>query len=187
MADLVVVTGGSHSGKTSVIRELSARGHQVIPEAALEVIEELIAERGAEAQVQWRRSHQIDFQRRISERQCAREVAARCAPSKFVFCDRGLLDGSVYCRLAGVEWPDDLRMLAESARYAHVFVLATLANFDLRSETGRVHSEEESIRAGVLLRDVYRPRTRNLTPIPEAPVSARAELMLQALGLPTGR
>ena len=50
MADLVIVTGGSFSGKTSLIRELAARGHEVLPESAFEVISELNRTHGIERQ-----------------------------------------------------------------------------------------------------------------------------------------
>lgn len=185
MADLIVVTGGSWSGKTSVINALADRGHQVLPEAAYEVIAELVQRHGMEGQIQWRRTHPVDFQRLISERQYAREGVARRSPSKFVFCDRGLLDGVAYCRLAGVDWPADLQAQAASAWYAHVFVMATLSDFDLRADTGRVHTEEDSIRAASLLYDTYRSQAADITRVPEAPGADRADLMLRTLGLPT--
>ncbi|MHC5024188.1 MAG: AAA family ATPase [Planctomycetota bacterium] len=185
MADLIVVTGGSCSGKTSVIHEMAARGYEVVPEAAYEVIDELNRRHGVEGQIQWRQAHLVDFQRRISERQHAREATARRSTSKFVFCDRGLLDGLAYCQLAGLDWPDDLHLLAESAWYGHVFVLATLAAFDRRADTGRIYTEEASVRVALLLQDIYGSRARQVTRVPEAPVAARADLMLETLGLPT--
>ena len=181
MAELVVLTGGAYSGKTALARELAARGCTVLPEAAYQVITELVDLYGVDEQARWREANQVEFQRRISERQHARETAARCWDARHVFCDRGLLDGLVYCRLNGVEWPADLHELAAPARYAHVFVLATLAGFDPRRETGRVDAPEDSLRAADLLEQVYRPRAAAVTRVPQLPVAARAELVLSAL------
>ena len=94
------------------------RGYEVLPEAAFEVIEELTRTMGVERQSAWRQANQVEFQRRITLRQHTREAEARRSASRLVFCDRGLLDGMAYCRLAGVEWPEDLRTLAATARYA---------------------------------------------------------------------
>jgi predicted ATPase len=44
----VVLTGGPHSGKTTLIEELRRRGQRVVPEAALALIEELNAAMGVE-------------------------------------------------------------------------------------------------------------------------------------------
>ncbi|MHC4990531.1 MAG: AAA family ATPase [Planctomycetota bacterium] len=184
MADLIVITGGSHAGKTSLVAELASRGYDVLPEAAIEVIEELTSVHGVEAQARWRQSNQLEFQRRITTRQHAREHAARESSAPVIFCDRGLLDGEAYCRLAGVDWPDELRTLAEDARYAHVFLLATLESFDPRLETGRVHSHEDSLRIEAILETIYLPRAVELTRVPRVPVTDRADLVLRQLGLP---
>jgi predicted ATPase len=186
VAELVVVTGGAYSGKTALVRALGARGCETLPEAAFEVIEELVREHGLEAQLAWREANQVEFQRRVTERQHAREAAARASAAPFVVCDRGVLDGQAYCEQAGVPWPDDLRALAAPARYAHVFVLETLHPFDARRETGRVDTPEASARTGRRLEELYRPRAAALTLVPRAALEERVALVLRALGRATG-
>jgi predicted ATPase len=183
MADLIIVTGGSYSGKTSLIRELAARGCEVLPESAFEVISELNRIHGIERQMAWRQTNLTAFQRRVTERQHAREAVARRSAARFVFCDRGLLDGMAYCRLAGAEWPDDLHALAAPARYAHAFVLATLGTFDPRYDTGRIHTRDDSIRVASLLADIYRAQAEAVTHVPDTPLAERADLVLRTLGL----
>lgn len=182
MAELIIVTGGSCSGKTSLIAALRGRGHDVLGESAYEVIEELIDELGVAGQMAWRRKQQVEFQRRITRRQHEREQAARRSSAPYVFCDRGLLDGKAYCRLAGVPWPDDLETLAASARYAHVFVLDTLHGFDPRPETGRFGSRDDSKRVGCDLEAIYRAHADRITRLPERPIDERAEALLRGLG-----
>lgn len=183
MAELIVVTGGSYSGKTSLVEELAARGHEVLPESAYEVIDELVKSHGLDEQAAWRRSNQLEFQRRITRRQHERETTARSRASRFVFCDRGALDGMAYCRLAGIDWPEDLSRLVGAARYAHVFVLATLSTFDPRPATGRTHSHEHSIRISSLLEEIYCSAAELVTHLPESSVADRTDAVIRAIGL----
>jgi predicted ATPase len=183
VAELVIVTGGACSGKTSLVNELAARGFETTTEAAYEVIAELTRVHGLAEQARWRSANQVEFQREVTRRQHAREVTARRSAAPLVFCDRGVLDGQAYCEVAGVQWPDDLHALARPARYAHVFLLQTLSVFDPRPETGRIDSHDESVRVASLLEALYRPRTTALTRLPEQPIADRADLVLRALGL----
>ncbi|MHC5115054.1 MAG: AAA family ATPase [Planctomycetota bacterium] len=183
MAELIVVTGGSYCGKTAVIDAIAERGHEIIHEAAYEVIAELTEEHGVELQARWRRENQVAFQREVTLRQHRREVAARVSDAPFVFCDRGLLDGIAYCRLDGVEWPEDLEALVTEARYAHVFLLETLSSFDLRLQTGRYHTLDDSHRVAEMLHELYAPRAAAVTHVPERPVPERVAFVLRTLGL----
>ena len=104
-----------------------------------------------------------------------RELIARARTDlRYLFCDRGLLDGLAYCRIGGHDWPDDLHELTEHASYTHVFVLETLDAFQPRRESGRVDSRDGSIRAARLLEEIYRPRAGGITRVPELPVEVRA-------------
>ncbi|MCP3902918.1 MAG: ATP-binding protein [Planctomycetes bacterium] len=185
MAELIVVTGGSYSGKTSVVEMLADLGHEVIPEAAYEVIAELTEAHGVAEQARWRRANTVEFQRRITVRQHGREVEARRSASPFVFSDRGVPDGLAYCRLEGVAFPEDLDALVASARYAHVFVLETLSSFDERLGTGRIHTRADSYRVAEILDEIYRGCSGVVTRVPEAPVAERVDLVLRTLGLST--
>ena len=181
MAELVIITGGTCSGKTSVVAELARRGFETLPEAAMEVITELTRRHGLQPQADWRRANPQEFQRRITMRQHAQEIQARQARVDRIFCDRGALDGRAYCRLANVEWPQDLHDLVAAARYAHVFVCATLTTFDPRPHSGRLDSRHDSLLVGRYLQEIYAPRTDHLTLVPEAPAEARADLILDTV------
>lgn len=178
MAELVVITGGSYAGKTTVIRALADRGHAVIPEAAFEVIEQLTQEMGLAAQATWRRNNVVAFQRRIAQLQLERERIARASSEPFVFCDRGVFDGLAYCHIAGETWPDELHEHAASVHYAHAFVLDTLSNFDDRQDSGRIHSRDDSVEVSNLLVDLYSTRADAVTRVPEMPITKRVEMIL---------
>jgi hypothetical protein len=89
-----------------------------------------------------------------------------------------------YCRLAGVEWPDDLHALAGGARYVHTFVLETLVPVRPRLESGRLDTPEESRLVGRMLEEIYRPRSAALTRLGPGSIAERTARILAALGFP---
>ena len=133
----MVLTGGDHAGKTTLLEALRAEGYAVVHEAALEVIEELNHELGVDAQRSWRNAHWTRFQARVAQRQRELERAARDSGARALVLDRGLPDGIAFCRLAGVSLPDELLEGLER-RYDHVLLLDTVMPFAARPETGRI-------------------------------------------------
>jgi len=61
----VVLTGGPGSGKTSLVEHYQKAGHAIVPEAALQIIQELTRTMGLAAQRRWRQKHVIEFQRLV--------------------------------------------------------------------------------------------------------------------------
>jgi predicted ATPase len=176
----VVLTGGDHSGKTTLLEALRAEGYAVVGEAALGVIEELNRELGIDAQRSWRDAHWARFQARVARRQHELERAARDSGARALVLDRGLPDGIAFCRLAGVAVPDELREGLER-RYDHVLLLDTVTPFAARPETGRIGGLERSRALRDLLRSVYEelgyaPEPLALLPVGERIAHVRALL-----------
>ncbi len=176
----VVLTGGDHAGKTTLLEALRAEGYAVVHEAALEVIEELNHELGVDAQRSWRNAHWTRFQARVAQRQRELERAARDSGARALVLDRGLPDGIAFCRLAGVALPDELLEGLER-RYDHVLLLDTVTPFAPRPETGRIGGLGRSNALRDLLRSVYEdlgyaPEPLALLPVPERMARVRALL-----------
>lgn len=175
----VVLTGGPHAGKTTLLRELARRGERVLPEAAIEVIAELVRELGTEAARRWRADHAEEFQARIAAHQLALERAHAPAPNETCFFDRGLLDGVAYCRLHQRAPPPALAQALEHARYDIVILCELVLPFASRTETGRTSDELRARQIESLVRDVYREHGFNVQALPlVSPASARADLLL---------
>lgn len=176
----VAITGGPGSGKTSVIRALSARGHPTVPESAIEVIAELNAELGLDGQRRWRAAHRDRFQDLVLARQLEAERAFE-GHEGFVFLDRGRLDGLAYLRHFG-ETPTARRLeLLESGTYAAVFLLATLSVFTDRSATGRTSDRRDSLAIAARIEEVYREHGHEPIHVPEMPIEERADFVLSHL------
>ena len=133
----IVLTGGPHSGKTSLLEELARRGFQVVPEAAIGIIEALVAELGREQARAWRQSHVPQFQERIARAQVELERSARAASAATCFCDRGLIDGLAYMRLVGASPTPYISQAVAESNYDAVVLCEICLPFKPRVETGR--------------------------------------------------
>jgi predicted ATPase len=175
----VVLTGGPHAGKTTLLRELAARGQRVVPEAAIEVIAELVRTLGSDAARAWRSEHSDEFQARIAERQVAIEREFEPRNGELCFFDRGVLDGLAYCRLHGRQPPPTLEAAVRGARYDLAVLCELVLPFTSRTETGRTSDERRAREIELLVRDVYREHGFEVLALPLiSPASARAERLL---------
>jgi predicted ATPase len=181
-SNFVVITGGPGSGKTSLIAHLGSLGYATIPEAAIQVINELNRERGVSGQVAWRQQHPAEFTQLVARRQAALDAACPVAGGSLVFCDRGRPDLKAYAELDGVELDSEMRSFIESQRYHKVFVLDTLTDFPLRPATGRTSGRERSVQIGKLLLKAYRSYGYAPVRVPEMSIEDRAHFVLSELG-----
>jgi predicted ATPase len=178
-ASKVVLTGGPHAGKTTLLRELGARGHRIVPEAAIEVIGELVREHGDAEARRWRLEHAEEFQARIAERQLALEREHAPEPGEICFYDRGVLDGLAYCRLHRREPPRELVEAIARAHYDLVVVCELVVPFRVRTDTGRTSDEDRARVVEGLVRTVYEQHAFEVVSLPLLkPVALRADRLL---------
>lgn len=116
-----VISGGACAGKTTLVNALSARGHFVLPEIALELIEQ-------EADCGGKVFPWTDFER-FQER-CYREQQSKehelPADQDVVFLDRSLIDSVAYYRSRELPLPDELRVAISGSDYSCAFILDIL-------------------------------------------------------------
>jgi len=180
-ARLVALSGGSCSGKTTMLAALARSGFRTVPEAALAVIDELVAEQGGvNEQIAWRKSHWQEFQERVVLKQVELEQSA-ASEEGIVFLDRCQVDSIAYCRLRGLKMPSLLQSGMLAGRYSAVFVLDTLSRFDRRAESGRTSDRETSLRVRDLLMSAYEELGYSPMLVPELPPNERLAFVLQKL------
>ena len=152
----IVITGGTWSGKTTVIKHLKKEGFKIVSETAIELIADLNKKYGVEGQKEWRRNNQSTFQILLAETQKKKESKIKAKKYEIVFFDRGLYDTLAYCKIRKIKVPRALVKIVKDAHYDKVFVLDTLSNFDNRSETGRTCDKKTSIKGGNYIKKVYK-------------------------------
>ncbi len=177
----VVITGGTYSGKTTLISHFSNEGYRVVNEAASEILSQLNGLLGLESQRKWRARNTLAFQDLIWSRiQLLESKVIGAKEDEIVFFDRGIYDGFAY--LEGEE-VDHLfsKYYGAHSGYHYAFVLQTLRGFDERKDSGRISTEISSIQAGKRLENVYRSRGVETYRVPIMSVSERASWILARL------
>lgn len=178
----IVITGGPCSGKTTLIEALAAKGHAIVGEAAILVIDELTAELGLEGQAAWRKENTGAFQVKIIEKQAQLEEAAvQTSKTGLVFLDRGRPDGIAYCHVYDRPVPVEVEAGCRDLPYDCVFLLDTLKDFDNRADSGRTSDRTRSLLIRDHLKATYEERGFAVIPVPEMPVDERVDFVLGSL------
>mmetsp|Transcript_58168 Transcript_58168/g.138463 ORF Transcript_58168/g.138463 Transcript_58168/m.138463 type:complete len:248 (+) Transcript_58168:144-887(+) len=183
-AKLIAITGGPGSGKSSIVQALKSRGMTTVPEAAIQIINDLNEELGVDGQKEWRRSHKDEFQLRVTTKQASLEASAMKTSTKgLAFCDRGLLDGLGYCRHFKQAVPADVAAIAEKARYDQVFLLETLPEevFAARGQDGRTSGRQDSLAISRCIEEAYQEHGHTPVHVPVMPLEQRVAWVLEQI------
>ena len=180
---IFVLTGGPGFGKTTLLHALAQTGMNAIPEAALELINELNATFGVEEQRVWRSNHFCEFQDMLIERQL--QLEAKAKGGVWNLADRGLLDIVGFCRFKGAVVPGKLTAQLLERRYSKAFLLEPIPNFTDRRSSGRLFNREEAIAIGDCLGSAYCDAGVPVIRVPFRTVEVRAAFVLKHLTTPS--
>ena len=172
-----VLTGGSASGKSTLLAELEQRGYLVIPEGAIQIIKEGIAQLGKDDFTLWRMNNYTEYQEMIIQRQLELE---QDVDSTIVFLDRSAIDCYTFCRMKNADIPDIFSEASQSGLFGYekIFVLETIYPFPERYETERTSNYESSVQMGKALQEDYEEFGYEVIWIPMMSVDERVELIL---------
>jgi predicted ATPase len=171
----VVITGAPSSGKTSVINELSRRGHKIMPEVARELIEACIAHGHTVEEIRSDDQKLRALQEKILQVQVIEE--SKRDPAVRFFLDRGMGDSITYSRRAGLD-VRDMEKLARHKRYYAVFLFDRLP---VVRDNVRAENNREAVAIDTQLEKDYRTLGYDVQRVPVMPVEQRADFILEAL------
>lgn len=165
-----IITAGPSAGKSSTIRELSARGYRTLPEAARILFDQAISEGRDPAAV--RKDDDFHEQVETIDRQIERHIT----DGQTVFLDRGLGDNIAYRRRFGNNDHDAILRLHQECeeRYDNVFILERI---DFEDDEVRVEDEEEARKTHEAIQQAYFDMGYNLIEIPIMPVDERVDMI----------
>lgn len=176
----IVITGGPHTGKTTLMKELSRYGI-IVPESATILIDqERMREKVDPGHAPiYPMESPIDFQHSVARITEGMESAVRESQDILVFHDRGLIDNLVFARHRdSIDENEDARMVRaiRRAKYDKAFICEPVGSYqktEVRSE-----DEQESLEIHALLRKTYK-EFMHLISIPAISVLERVNLVMR--------
>lgn len=175
-SNLMVITGGPGTGKTTVLQELERRGFACVPEVARQIIlEQMHADGDA---LPWANTE------RYCELMLNRSVASflKHDPAYAVtFCDRGIPDTLCYARLIRSLQEREILEASRIYRYASRVFLAPPWREIYETDAARKQSYEEAVRTYEQMDRAYQDCGYELIEIPRLDIASRAEFILDHL------
>jgi predicted ATPase len=168
---LHVIAGGPCSGKTSVIEALADAGYRVQEETAERLIKAGVAE-GHRAEDL--RADPVRWQRDIYRQDHA--LFDSLPVDELIFTDTSMIESLVFGERAGFSTGPRLDAWLGHKRYAKVFFLAPLTDYEQTAV--RIESQQAAREISAEVKDRYRRHGYELTPVPAAPVAQRVQFIL---------
>ncbi len=174
---LVVLSGCSGGGKSTLLAELAARGHAVVEEPGRRIVAEELA--GDGSALPW-----VDLEA-FARRTVAMAIEDRArvrGADGWVFFDRGLVDAA-----AALEHATGRPALAEHCRshpyHRRVFLTPPWPEI-FAADAGRRHGFDAAVEEYARLLDAYARLGYEVTILPKVGVAERADFLLGTLAAP---
>lgn len=180
----IIITGGPGVGKTTTINLLKKDGTHVIDEVPRDIIaaeqKKKLENPAYNPVVPWTQIE--EFQKLVIAEQLARENSI---PNDFhtVLLDRSLVDIFGYCKIAGIQPPQQLLELVKKAGYSKVIFLEQLGTYATDTERKEDVELAKKIHAEIL--NAYKELGFEIIIVPpfEGKPEERAEFVKKALNL----
>lgn len=177
MVEIVVITGCSGSGKSSLLAELARRGHRVLPEAGRQIVQEQMAAGGDG--VPW--ENRAKFATLAADRAAHHYDALRDGQvddghegGRLVFADRSVVDVVTFFARCGMEIPARLKALLTRYRYHPTVLMSPPWEEIFQTDAERRHGFAESVAEYEWLLGAYAAQGYEWIEIPKRPVPERA-------------
>lgn len=178
----IVIAGGTHCGKTTLIGHYQSLGYPIVPESGIQIITEMKDRMGLEEYREWRQANPKPFFELIEERQIDAETKAP-TEGDFLFLDRGMQDTIVMEKYTGIAPSERALEYARTIRYDTIFICEVLPNFDNRQNTGRTFTHEDSLKLTELAYLEYKAHGYEPIRVPPISLEERIALINKEIGI----
>lgn len=174
--EIIVITGGPGTGKSTIIDALIEKGYSCYPEISREVT--LEAKRQGVDQLFL--TEPLLFSQMLLDGRLKQYQNALQESSSLVFIDRGVPDILAYMHFIGDDYPDHFDHSCHECRYSKVFVLPPWEEI-YESDEARYENFEQAKVIYDHLKSTYAKYGYDLTEVPTGTVENRIDYILKHL------
>ena len=176
--NLIVITGGPGTGKTTLIEALKENGHICYPEISRQITLEA-QKKGID---QLFLDKPLMFSEQLLEGRKKQYVEAQAEETNTIFIDRGIPDILAYMDFIGIDYPDYYDTTSKVYRYSKVFLLPPWEEI-YQSDDVRYENFEQAQTLYNHLKSTYSKYSYNLIEVPKAPIEERLDFIKKSIGL----
>ena len=176
MQQKIVLIGGPGTGKSSIIKELIARGFDCMPEISREVI--LNAQKKGIDQLFL--TEPLLFSNLLLEGREKQFLEAHKSKDTFVFFDRGIPDVHAYLEFSNTDYPNYFIEKSKKHLYTKVFMLPPWKEI-YTSDNERYESFEQAVEIHHYLKKTYLQIGYTISIVPYGSIQERTDYILDAI------
>lgn len=174
--EIIVITGGPGTGKTTIIDKLIERGYACFPEISREIT--LEAKRQGIEQLFLEKP--LLFSELLLEGRKKQYQKAKEEPAEKVFIDRGIPDILAYMHYIGDSYPAFFDQACKEFIYSKIFVLPPWEEIYI-SDEARYENYEQAKLIFDHLKETYQTYGYSLIEVPKGTVEERIDFILNHL------